>query len=161
MAEASYQQYACASAARHLSRNHLQMRRWQLPALLAEANALEAETKLLAPIRARCSKPYGKASELVAMGVPVVSIIEDNDVWVSLNVREDQYQSVYTAKTMSSYIPALGQSAAFKIKHIDAEGEFATIKTTRQTGGYIIRSFQSIWRRRNGSRLKSRHERAV
>ncbi len=30
----------------------------------------------------------------------------------------------------------------FNIKNIDAEGEFATIKTTRQTGGYDIRSFK-------------------
>ena len=31
---------------------------------------------------------------------------------------------------------------SFKIKSIDAEGDFATIKTTRQTGGYDIRSFK-------------------
>lgn len=143
MAEASYQQYARAkrgSTPEQKSSADAQVA--IAKAALAEANALEAETKLLAPIRGTVSKTYGKASELVAMGVPVVSIIEDNDVWVSLNVREDQYQSVYTAKTMSGYIPALGQSAAFKIKHIDAEGEFATIKTTRQTGGYDIRSFK-------------------
>jgi HlyD family secretion protein len=143
MAEASYQQYARAkrgSTPEQKSSADAQVA--IAKAAVAEANALEAETKLLAPIRGTVSKTYGKASELVAMGVPVVSIIEDDDVWVSLNVREDQYQSVYTAKTMSGYIPALGQTAAFKIQHIDAEGEFATIKTTRQTGGYDIRSFK-------------------
>lgn len=143
MAEASYQQYARAkrgSTPEQKSSADAQVA--IAKAALAEANALEAETKLLAPIRGTVSKTYGKASELVAMGVPVVSIIEDDDVWISLNVREDQYQSVYTAKTMSGYIPALGQTAAFKIQHIDAEGEFATIKTTRQTGGYDIRSFK-------------------
>lgn len=143
MAEASYQQYARAkrgSTPEQKSSADAQVA--IAKAALAEANALEAETKLLAPIRGTVSKTYGKASELVAMGVPVVSIIEDDDVWVSLNVREDQYQSVYTAKTMNGYIPALGQTAAFKIQHIDAEGEFATIKTTRQTGGYDIRSFK-------------------
>lgn len=109
-------------------------------AAVAEANALEAETKLLSPINGTVSKTYGKPSELVAMAVPVVSIIQDDDLHVSLNVREDQYQSVYKAKTMRGYIPALGQTAEFKIKYIDAEGDFATIKkTTRQTGGYDIR----------------------
>ena len=43
---------------------------------------------------------------------------------------------------MDGFIPALNQTATFKIKTIDAEGEFATIKTTRQTGGYDIRSFK-------------------
>jgi hypothetical protein len=36
-------------------------------------------------------------------------------------------------------LSALNQNVNFKIKNIDAEGEFATIKTTRQTGGYDIR----------------------
>ena len=57
-------------------------------------------------------------------------------------MREDQYRSVYKAKTLEGYIPALNQKVEFKIKNIDAEGEFATIKTTRQTGGYDIRSFK-------------------
>lgn len=143
MTEASYQQYARAKRGSTPEQKSSADAQVEIAkAAVAEANALEAETKLLAPIRGTVSKTYGKASELVAIGVPVVSIIEDDDLWVSLNVREDQYQSVYTAKTMSGYIPALGQSAAFKIKHIDAEGEFATIKTTRQTGGYDIRSFK-------------------
>mgnify|MGYP000036962490 CR=1 FL=1 len=143
MTEASYQQYARAKRGSTPEQKSSADAQVEIAkAAVAEANALEAETKLLAPIRGTVSKTYGKASELVAIGVPVVSIIEDDDLWVSLNVREDQYQSVYTAKTMNGYIPALGQSAAFKIKHIDAEGEFATIKTTRQTGGYDIRSFK-------------------
>ncbi len=36
----------------------------------------------------------------------------------------------------------MNRSAEFKIEQIEAEGEFATIKTTRQTGGYDIRSFK-------------------
>ena len=45
-------------------------------------------------------------------------------------------------KTLEGFIPALNKTAQFKIENIDAEGEFATIKTTRQTGGYDIRSFK-------------------
>ena len=143
MAEASYQQYARAkrgSTPEQKSSADAQVA--IAKAALAEANALEAETKLLAPIRGTVSKTYGKASELVAMGVPVVSIIEDDDLWVSVNVREDLYAQIYKAKSMDGFIPALNQTATFKIKTIDAEGEFATIKTTRQTGGYDIRSFK-------------------
>ena len=143
LAEAAYQQYARAkrgSTPEQKSSADAQVS--IAKAAVAEANALEAETKLLSPINGTVSKTYGKPSELVAMAVPVVSIIQDDDLHVSLNVREDQYQSVYKAKTMRGYIPALGQTAEFKIKYIDAEGDFATIKTTRQTGGYDIRSFK-------------------
>ncbi|CAB1215381.1 HlyD family secretion protein [Acinetobacter bouvetii] len=142
MTEASYQQYARAKRGSTPEQKTSADAQVDIAkAAVSEANALEAETKLLAPIDGTISKTYGKASELVAMGVPVVSIIQD-DIWVSLNIREDQYAQVYKAKSLEGYIPALNQTASFKIKTIDAEGEFATIKTTRQTGGYDIRSFK-------------------
>ena len=143
LTEAAYQQYARAkrgSTPQQLSSADAQVQIAQ--AAVAEANALAAETKLRSPIDGTVSKTYGKVSELVAMGVPLVSIIQDDDLWVSVNVREDLYAQIYKAKSMDGFIPALNQTATFKIKTIDAEGEFATIKTTRQTGGYDIRSFK-------------------
>ena len=37
------------------------------------------------PIDGTVSKLMAKPSELVAMGVPIVSIIQDRELWVSLN----------------------------------------------------------------------------
>jgi HlyD family secretion protein len=143
LTEASYQQYTRAkrgSTPEQQSGADAQVA--IANAAVAEANALEAETRLLSPVNGTVSKTYGKVSELVATAVPVVSILLDDDLWVSLNVREDQYAQVYKTKTMEGYIPALKKNVSFEIKHIEAEGEFATIKTTRQTGGYDIRSFK-------------------
>ena len=143
MAYSAYQQYARAergSTPQQKSSADAQVKIAQ--AAVDEANALSAETQLLAPINGTVSKIYGKPSELVATGVPVVSILQDDEISISLNIREDQYAQVYQAKTLQGFIPALNRSAEFKIEHIDAEGEFATIKTTRQTGGYDIRSFK-------------------
>ena len=143
MTEAAYQQYARAKRGSTPEQKSSADAQVEIAkAAVNEANALEAETKLVSPINGTVSKTYGKVSELVAMGVPVVSIIQDNDLWVSLNIREDQYAQVYQAKSVEGFIPALNRKALFKIKNIDAEGEFATIKTTRQTGGYDIRSFK-------------------
>lgn len=142
-AEATYQQYARAkrgSTEQQKSTADAQVAMAQ--AAVKEANALTEETKLYSPTDGTISKTYGKPTELVATGVPVVSIIEDHDLWISLNVREDMYSSVYKTKTLEGYIPALDRKTTFKVKSIDAEGDFATIKTTRQTGGYDIRSFK-------------------
>lgn len=141
--EAAYQQYARAkrgSTEQQKSTADAQVAIAQ--SAVKEANALTAETKLYSPTDGTVSKTYGKPTELVATGVPVVSIIEDRDLWVSLNIREDLYDPVYKTKTLEGFIPALNQKAQFKIKKIDAEGDFATIKSTRQTGGYDIRSFK-------------------
>ncbi|UIP25962.1 HlyD family secretion protein [Acinetobacter towneri] len=142
MTEAAYQQYARAKRGSTPEQKSTADAQVEIAkAAVAEANALEAETQLNAPVDGVVSKTYGKVSELIAMGVPVVSIIQ-NDIWVSLTVREDQYASIYQLKQLQGYIPALDQYMLFNIKNIDAEGEFATIKTTRQTGGYDIRSFK-------------------
>ena len=143
MTEAAYQQYARAKRGSTPEQKSSADAQVEIAkAAVAEANALEAETKLVSPINGTVSKTYSKVSELVAMGVPVVSIIQEDELWVSLNIREDQYAQVYQAKSVEGFIPALNKKALFKIKKIDAEGEFATIKTTRQTGGYDIRSFK-------------------
>lgn len=142
MTEAAYQQYARAkrgSTSQQKSSADAQVDIAQ--AALDEANALEAETQLVAPVNGTVSKTYGKVSELVATAVPVVSLIEDQ-MWVSLNIREDQYAPFQKMSSIEGYIPALEKTATFKIKQISAEGEFATIKTTRQTGGYDVRSFK-------------------
>ncbi len=143
MSDAAYQQYARAKRGSTTEQKSGADAQVEIAkAAVAEANALEAETKLYSPVNGTVSKTYGKPSELVAIGVPVVSIIQDEEKWVSLNVREDQYAQVYQAKSLDGFIPALNKTISFHIKNIDAEGEFATIKTTRQTGGYDIRSFK-------------------
>ena len=142
MTEAAYQQYVRAkrgSTPQQKSSADAQVDIAQ--AALNEANALEAETELLAPVNGTVSKTYGKISELVATAVPVVSLIEEK-MGVSLNIREDQYAPFQKLESIQGYIPALDQTASFQIKSISAEGEFATIKTTRQTGGYDVRSFK-------------------
>lgn len=143
LTEAAYQQYARAKRGSTSQQKTSADAQVEIArAAVAEANALEAETKLFSPISGTVSKTYGKPSELVAIGVPVVSILQDDEQWVSLNVREDQYTQVYQAQSLDGFIPALNKTVKFNIESIDAEGEFATIKTTRQTGGYDIRSFK-------------------
>lgn len=62
------------------------------------------------------------------MGVPVVSILEDDDLWVSLNVGENQYASVYKNKTLEGFIPALNQSVMFKVKILMPKANLPPLK---------------------------------
>lgn len=142
-AEAAYQQYARlqrGSTPEQKSTADAQVEIAQ--AAVNEANALEAETQLVAPLDGTIAKIFGNVSELVVTAVPVVSLIDTHNIWVNLNVREDQYAHVYKAKTLEGYIPALQQSMTFQLTSINPEGNFATIKNTRQTGGYDIHSFK-------------------
>lgn len=143
MTMAAYQQYARAKRGSTVEQKSTADAQVEIAqAAVHEANALEAETILHSPVDGQISKTYGKVSEFVGIGVPLLSIIENQHAWVSLNVREDQYAQVYQAKNLEGFVPALNRNINFTIDHIEAEGDFATIKTTRQTGGYDIRSFK-------------------
>ena len=142
LAEAAHQQYLKAERGRSdevISSADAQVQIAQ--AAVAEVAALDAETNLIAPIDGVINKIYAKPSELVAMAVPVISMIKPSDT-VKLRVREDYLPYVQQASSLTGFIPALNRSVEFHISHIGAEGEFATIKTTRQTGGYDIKSFE-------------------
>ena len=142
LAEAAHQQYLKAKRGRSdevISSADAQVQIAQ--AAVAEAAALDAETNLIAPIDGVINKIYAKPSELVAIAVPVISMIKPSDT-VKLSVREDYLPYVQQASSLTGFIPALNRSVEFHISHIGAEGEFATIKTTRQTGGYDIKSFE-------------------
>lgn len=142
LASAAHQQYLKAKRGRtneHKSAADAQVK--IAKAAVAEANALESETTLYAPIDGNVAHIYAKGSELVMPAVPVLSLL-DNQRVVSLTVSEDQYANIYQKSTLTGFIPALKQQADFHISHIDSEGEFATIKNTRQTGGYDVHSFK-------------------
>ena len=142
LAEAAHQQYLKDKRGRSdevISSADAQVQIAQ--AAVAEAAALDAETNLIAPIDGVINKIYAKPSELVAIAVPVISMIKPSDT-VKLSVREDYLPYVQQASSLTGFIPALNRSVEFHISHIGAEGEFATIKTTRQTGGYDIKSFE-------------------
>lgn len=143
LSEAAYQQYLRAKRGSTPQQKSTADAQVEIArAAVEEANSLEAETFLHSPIDGIVSKTYGNVSELVGLGVPIVSIIDQKKIWVSLNVREDHYALLYKDKILEGFIPALNKTAKFKLKNISPEGDFATIKTTRQTGGYDIRSFK-------------------
>lgn len=110
-------------------------------AAVAEAAALDSETTLHAPIDGSVAKIYVKDSELIMPAVPALSLLQ-NERTVSISVSEEHYAQLYKQPSLTGYIPALQKSAEFSISHIDSEGEFATVKNTRQTGGYDVRSFK-------------------
>lgn len=143
MTEAAYQQYKRAKDGSTNEQKSMADAQVEIAqAAVNEVKSLESETQLLAPISGTVANIYGNPSELVATGVPVIDIVDTDHLWVSLNIREDQYSTIYQKSNIEGYVPALNRNMTFKIKNIDPQGNFATVKTTRQTGGYDIRSFK-------------------
>lgn len=110
---------------------------------VAEVEAAEAETKVLAPVAGEIGRRLAQPGELVPQGFPVFMLTDISNPWVTLNVREDQFKAISRGKIIQGRIPALdNQKAAFQIFFIAPAGDFATWRATRQSSGFDVKSFE-------------------
>ena len=111
--------------------------------ILKEVAAAEAERYLLSPCDGEVSEIFPKVGELVGQGSPVMSIVDMTDVWFSFSVREDMLSRFNPGCQIAVHIPALGTERAYPVvvTHVKAMGTYATWRTTKQNGGYDVRTF--------------------
>lgn len=115
----------------------------QAQAVLAEVEAARDEILGIAPATGEVSKRLADVGELVPAGYPVFTLVDIDHMWVSFNLREDQFNQLKTGQVLKGDIPALNlKDIAFEVYFISPRGEFATWKATRQSVGYDIRSFE-------------------
>lgn len=110
--------------------------------ILQEVAAAEAEKYLLSPCDGEVSELFPKVGELVGQGSPVMSIVDLNDVWFTFAVREDMLSQFPMSGVVQVTIPALGSvTYPVTVTHIKAMGTYATWRSTKQNGGYDVRTF--------------------
>jgi len=114
----------------------------KVDAILKEVAAAEAERYLLSPCNGEVSELFPKVGELVGQGSPVMAIVDLNDMWFTFAVREDQLKDFSQGSVIQVRIPALGDMVyPVTITHIKAMGTYATWRSTKQNGGYDVRTF--------------------
>src|SRR5215475_10082548 len=80
--------------------------------------------------------------EYVSPGVPLVTLIDLNDVWVHFDLREDLVKSLKVGDRFDVRIPALGdRRVTVEVKLIATKGEYASWRATRATGDFDLRTF--------------------
>lgn len=110
---------------------------------LAEVEAWEEETRLLAPRAAEVSDIVVDPGELAATGCPVVTLVDLSDVWVTFNLREDLLATIRMGSLLHARIPALGdKEVVLRVNHIAALGAFATWHATKATGDFDMKTFE-------------------
>lgn len=105
--------------------------------------ALLSDAKLTSPISGEVASISLNEGELTSIGTSIMTIIDIDNPYLVLNVREDLLQHFKMGSTISCYIPALGlKECPFTINYISPLGSFATWKATKDTGGYDLRTFE-------------------
>ncbi|MGZ9899611.1 HlyD family secretion protein [Shewanella gaetbuli] len=107
-----------------------------------EVSAILADSQMRSPISAEVSEVLLQAGELAPSGFPVVSLIDMQDAWAILQVREDQLADFKKGQEVTLTIPALNQSHQFVVGHVSVMGHFATWRSTESGHDFDMRTFE-------------------
>ena len=108
-----------------------------------EASAYQDELEFRSPIDGELQKKLVNQGEILASGYPVFTIIDLNDTWVTIQLKEDEMKSIKIGDVLSGKVTALSNNEyKFKVYYISDIGDFANWRPTNQKGEFDIRTFE-------------------
>lgn len=108
----------------------------------AEVNAYLEETKIKSPIAGEVTLKVVEEGEVVGAGMPVIAVTDLKDAWAVFHLREDFLKNVTKGKTFVLPIPALGVAAEMEVTYIAPTGDYATWKSSKESGGFDLKTFE-------------------
>jgi HlyD family secretion protein len=112
---------------------------------LADMKAVEAvieQMVVYAPVASQIYQRNVEPGEYVSPGVPLVTLIDLDDMWVHFDLREDLVKTLKVGDRLDVRIPALAdRPITVEIKLIASKGEYASWRATRATGDFDLRTF--------------------
>jgi HlyD family secretion protein len=95
-----------------------------------------------APVASQVYQRNVEPGEFVSPGVPLVTLIDLNDVWIHFDLREDLVKSLKVGDQFDVRIPALDDRVVrVEVKLIATKGEYASWRATRASGDFDLRTF--------------------
>ncbi|EKO3405363.1 biotin/lipoyl-binding protein [Vibrio fluvialis] len=140
---AAFQMYEMAKeGARVETKQAAQEKARMAAGAVAEVEAYAADTKIESWFDGEVSQVLMQSGELAPQGFPVVTVVDREDSWAVLNVREDLLSHFQKGTTFNAYLPALNKSLEFKVTHVAVMGDFATWRSTDAAQGFDLRTFE-------------------
>jgi len=111
-------------------------------AAVSEVQVFRSEAQSVAPIAGQVANIVIKTGELAPAGYPVITLIDPNDVWVVMNIREDKLNALTVGTEFTAHVPALNKDLTFKVSKLNPLPSFANWKQVKGTPGYDLKTFQ-------------------
>jgi HlyD family secretion protein len=112
---------------------------------LADIKAAESiidQMVVYAPVGSQVYQRNVEPGEFVSPGVPLITLIDLNDLWVQFDLREDLVKTLKVGDRFDVRIPALAdRRVTVEVKLIATKGEYASWRATRATGDFDLRTF--------------------
>jgi HlyD family secretion protein len=95
-----------------------------------------------APVASQVYQRNVEPGEYVSPGVPLITLIDLNDMWIHFDLREDLVKTLKVGDRFKVRVPALGdREITVEVKLIATKGEYASWRATRATGDFDLRTF--------------------
>ena len=115
----------------------------QAAGAVSEIEAYIDETRLKAPMAGEIIEIIIDPGELISPGLPLVSIVDLTDVWVTFNLREDLLAAIRMGSQIPARFPALGdKKIRLKVNFIKPLGNYATWRATKASGDFDLKTFE-------------------
>jgi HlyD family secretion protein len=112
---------------------------------LADITAVQSiidQMVVYAPVASQVYQRNVEPGEYVSPGVPLVTLVDLNDLWVHFDLREDLVRTLKVGDRFDVRVPALGdRRITVEVKLIATRGEYASWRATRATGDFDLRTF--------------------
>jgi HlyD family secretion protein len=113
---------------------------------LADIKAVQSiidQMVVYAPVASQVYQRNVEPGEYVSPGVPLVTLIDLNDIWIHFDLREDLVRTLKLGDRFDVRIPALSdRRITVEVKLIATKGEYASWRATRATGDFDLRTFE-------------------
>jgi len=95
-----------------------------------------------APVASQVYQRNVEPGEYVSPGVPLITLIDLDDMWIHFDLREDLVKTLKVGDRLDVRIPALAdRRITVEVKLIATKGEYASWRATRATGDFDLRTF--------------------
>jgi HlyD family secretion protein len=109
---------------------------------IKEVEAIIDQMVVYAPVASQVYQRNVEPGEYVSPGVPLITLIDLNDLWIHFDLREDLVKTIKVGDRFDVRIPALGdRRITVEVKLIASKGEYASWRATRATGDFDLRTF--------------------
>jgi HlyD family secretion protein len=109
---------------------------------IAAVQSIIDQMVVYAPVASQVYQRNVEPGEYVSPGVPLVTLIDLDDMWIHFDLREDLVKTLKVGDRFDVRIPALAdRRITVEVKLIATKGEYASWRATRATGDFDLRTF--------------------
>jgi HlyD family secretion protein len=109
---------------------------------IAAVQSIIDQMVVYAPVASQVYQRNVEPGEYVSPGVPLVTLIDLDDMWIHFDLREDLVKTLKVGDRFDVRIPALAdRRITVEVRLIATKGEYASWRATRATGDFDLRTF--------------------